>query len=300
VLSPRGDDEIPIGKARTPRAAGCLPGCGLQRDSLTRRRHGQNDRVDEIPLVGGNFSATVRIGDTVHRRAGPWTPAVHALLAHLHRVGFPAAPEALGMDEQGRAVLSFVPGEVHPGWPEPLPQWMFEDEATLTAAAALLRRYHDSLDGFVPPPDARWRSVAPGAHEVICHNDWSPGNALFRGHTPVGMLDWDSAGPGSRVWDLASSAYRWVPLNPRVTPPSLAAKASRFALFCESYGEGIARQDVFDTLTEQLLVDADFCEAEAATGDPGFAKLAGWNIPAVLREDSARLVQQRAILCGQP
>jgi aminoglycoside phosphotransferase (APT) family kinase protein len=253
--------------------------------------------VEETPL-GGNLSASVRIGDTVHRRAGPWTPAVHALLAHLRRVGFGAVPEALGMDEQGRAVLSFIPGEVHAGWPDPLPPWMFEDQETVTAAVTLLRRYHDSLGGFVPPADARWRSVAPGAHEVICHNDWSPSNALFRGHTPIGMLDWDSAGPGSRAWDLARSAYWWVPLNPRVTPPSLAAKAARFARFCSAYSERIARQDVFDTLTEQLLVDADFCQAEADAGDPGFANLASWNIPAVLREDSARLVRQRDVLCG--
>ena len=202
------------------------------------------------------------------------------------------------MDEQGRAVLAFVPGEVHPGWPDPLPQWMFEDEATLVAAANLLQRYHDSLGGFVPPPDARWRYVPPGAHEVICHNDWSPGNALFRGHEPIVMIDWDSAGPGSRAWDVALSAYNWVPLNPRVTPPSLAAKASRFARFCDAYGEGIARREVFDTLTEQLPVQADLIQAEADAGVPGAVTLAGWDIPALLKSDSAVLVQQRRALLG--
>ncbi|MGH2797123.1 MAG: phosphotransferase [Thermoleophilaceae bacterium] len=252
--------------------------------------------MDEVPL-GGNLSASVKVGNTVHRRAGPWTPAVHALLAHLRRVGFGLVPEPLGMDEQGRAVLSFIPGEIHGGWPDPLPQWMFEDEMTLTAAAKLLRRYHDSLDGFVPPPDVRWRFVAPGEYEVICHNDWSPSNALFDGHLPVGMLDWDSAGPGSRAWDVALSAYWWVPLNPRITPPSLAAKASRFAVFCDAYGQGSARQEVFDTLTEQLPLLADFVQAEANAGDPGFAKLADWGVPAVLRNDSAVLVRHRALLC---
>jgi len=251
--------------------------------------------VDEIPL-GGNLSASVKIGDAVHRRAGPWTPAVHALLAHLRRVGFPA-PEALGLDESGRAVLAFIQGEVHGGWPDPLPRWMFEDETTLIAAAKLLRRYHDSLEGFIPPPDAQWRLVAPGPHEVICHNDWSPSNALFRGHLPVVMLDWDSAGPGSRTWDVASSAYWWVPLKPRSTRPSLGVKAARFALFCEAYGDGVVKQAVFDTLTEQLPMQADFIQAEADAGDTGFAKLAGWNIPASLRDDSIVLIRQRDALC---
>ena len=258
-----------------------------------------DDHVEEVPLVGGNLSASVRIGDTVHRRAGSWTPAVHALLAHLKRVGFDAAPEPLGFDEQGRAVQSFMPGEVHAGWPDPLPQWMFEDEVTLIAAAELLRRYHDSLAGFVPPPGAHWRFVPPGEHEVICHNDWSPSNALFRGHIPVGMLDWDGAGPGSRAWDVASSASRWVPLNPRVTSPSLAAKRSRFALFCGAYGKGMTREEVFDTLIAQLPRQADFIQAQADAGDPGFAKLAGWNVPARIRDDTALLVHQRDALVGQ-
>ena len=253
--------------------------------------------MEELPL-GGNLSASVRIGDTVHRRAGPWTPAVHALLAHLQRVGFGAAPEALGMDEQGRAVLAFIPGEVHPGWPDPLPSWMFQDEGTLMAAGKLLRRFHDALEGFIPPPNARWRFVAPGAHEVICHNDWSPSNALFRGHTPVVMLDWDSAGPGSRAWDVANAASWWVPLNPRVASPSLAVKAARFARFCDAYGEGIARQEVFDTLIVQLPLQASFIQAEADAGDPGFAKLAGWNVPARIRQDADLLVQQRDVLVG--
>jgi hypothetical protein len=201
------------------------------------------------------------------------------------------------MDDRGRAVLSFIPGEVHAGWPDPPPAWMFQDTSTLIAAAGLLRRYHDSVDGFLPPPDAHWRFVAPVTHEVICHNDWSPGNAVFRGHIPTFMLDWDSAGPGSRLWDLAGSAFSWVPLNPRKTPPSLREKAARFKLFCDAYGEGIATQDVLDTLIEQLPIQADVIQAGADGGDPGFSKLAGWDMPAVLRNDAARLAEQWEALC---
>lgn len=52
---------------------------------------------EEQPLSGGNVSAgVVRVGDTVRRPAGPWTPAVHALLTHLHEAGFRAAPAPWG------------------------------------------------------------------------------------------------------------------------------------------------------------------------------------------------------------
>ena len=53
----------------------------------------------------------MRVGDTVRRATGPWTPAVHALLRHLESVGFDAAPRVLGVDERGREVLTYLEGE---------------------------------------------------------------------------------------------------------------------------------------------------------------------------------------------
>ena len=58
--------------------------------------------VREIPLHGGNVSTVSRLGDTVRRNSGPWTPAVHALLRHLEKVGFTGSPHALGMDDTKR------------------------------------------------------------------------------------------------------------------------------------------------------------------------------------------------------
>ena len=168
--------------------------------------------MKEEKLLGGNLSDAVRLGDTVRRRAGPWTPSVHALLRYLEQAGF-EAPRALGVDEQGREILTFVEGEAHPGWPDPRPQWTFDDEH-LVSAAKLLRRYHDLVAGFTPPASARWRLVAPASHEIICHNDWSPWNAVYRDRRVAVMVDWDMAGPGSRLWDLANAAYSWVPLLP--------------------------------------------------------------------------------------
>ncbi|MFL6139209.1 MAG: hypothetical protein ACJ74O_15600 [Frankiaceae bacterium] len=53
----------------------------------------------------GNAGGAWRVGDTVHRVTGPWTPAVHALLRHLaDRV--PHVPRVLGFDERGREVLT--------------------------------------------------------------------------------------------------------------------------------------------------------------------------------------------------
>ena len=67
--------------------------------------------MTEERLDGGNTGGAVRDGDTVRRAAGPWTPAVHALLTHLAAKNFPGAPRPLGFDNQGREVLTFIEGE---------------------------------------------------------------------------------------------------------------------------------------------------------------------------------------------
>jgi Ser/Thr protein kinase RdoA (MazF antagonist) len=158
---------------------------------------------------------------------------VHALLRHLHSRGFHAAPRPISYDQRVET-LTFVPGDTHVGWPDPLPHWIY-DPAPATSAARLLRAFHDASIGF-RPAEARWRIVAPTAHEVICHNDWAPYNAVFEGKTVIAMLDWDGAGPGSSVWDIARSAFVWVPLYPKYADADLPEKGRRLRAFCEAYG----------------------------------------------------------------
>jgi hypothetical protein len=57
-------------------------------------------QMAEQRLEGGYVDGAVRVGDTVRRQAGPWTPAVHALLTYLADQGFTSAPRPLGFDEQ--------------------------------------------------------------------------------------------------------------------------------------------------------------------------------------------------------
>ena len=46
----------------------------------------------EIALTGGNTGTVVRVGDTVRRETGPWTPAVHRLLQVYASAGIEAPP----------------------------------------------------------------------------------------------------------------------------------------------------------------------------------------------------------------
>lgn len=190
----------------------------------------------EEPL-GGGLTKPVRVGDTVRRTAGPWTPAIHALLRHLASVGFDGAPRVLGIDERGREVLTFITGDV--GW-RPYPEGMFDDGALL-AAAQLIRRYHDAVRDFVPPADSAWRFLVGAPREgIVCHNDLAPYNTVYRDGRPCAFIDWDLAAPAPQAWDLAGAAYRFVPLYSddqcRTLGMPLQPRGRRLRLFCDAYG----------------------------------------------------------------
>ncbi|HVX66399.1 MAG TPA: phosphotransferase, partial [Bryobacteraceae bacterium] len=106
---------------------------------------------EETPLAGGGRTAVARSGGVVHRQAGEWTPTVHALLRHLERAGFSAAPRVAGsgFDRQGRETLTYIEGEsVHPrAW---------SDEAVVVIGS-MLRELHAATASFRPASDARWR-----------------------------------------------------------------------------------------------------------------------------------------------
>lgn len=164
-------------------------------------------RPQEQPLAGNATSGVVRVGDTVRRPAGPWTDTVDAFLAHLHEVGFPGAPRPLGRDEQGRQVLEYVDGDVgdpDTGYPP----------RDLASIGRMLRDFHQASAEFTAPAGARWGTlIPPDRVELIGHHDPAPWN-LVRRSRGWALIDWDAAGPGSRLWDLAYTAQTAVPLRP--------------------------------------------------------------------------------------
>jgi hypothetical protein len=101
----------------------------------------------EVVLAGGNLSRVVRVGDTVRRPTGPWTPMVHDLLRHIRSRGFLFAPEPLGIDQHGREILSFIPGETISS--HPWPAWVWDDDL-LRYAVLALAAYHRSVADFRP------------------------------------------------------------------------------------------------------------------------------------------------------
>ena len=151
-------------------------------------------------LDGGNIGGAVRVGDTVRRAAGPWTPAVHALLTHL---------------------------------------------AT--------RRFTG-------------------------HNDAAPYNAAWHHGRLAGFFDWDLAGPVTPEWDLAFTAFSWVPLHARHVAAAegftdFAARPDRLRRFLDTYGRPGDTEDFVEVVRERVKAHADGIRERAAAGDPVCTRL---------------------------
>jgi hypothetical protein len=178
-------------------------------------------------------------GDRVVRQAYPWAPTIHALFRYLTGNGFDAVPNPIGF-AGGVETLGFVPGESgSAGWAKVVP------ESGLRAFARFLRRYHEATVGFEPPSEgAPWafRSGAAGPSEVICHGDFGPWNVVWRGEEPIALLDFDFAGPGDPMLDVAYALEYAAPFcndeecvadHAYPEPPD---RRRRIEIFAEAYG----------------------------------------------------------------
>jgi hypothetical protein len=239
------------------------------------------DTADEELLAVGGVTDVVRVGDTVRRPIRPFTATIHGYLEHLHSRGFTEGPRPLGYDEQNREILSYVPGEVPV---EPLPDWATEPQV-LVALALLVRRLHDAAQDWTPPPNAVWGSI-PGAQppgalplfdvpELVSHQDYCPGNVVFRGRLPAALIDFDLARPTTRVADAVNALYWWVPLlDPLDRPPALVDVdgAERVRVFADAYGMDATQRAEVVTVAVRRAANASLTMRAAAQVDPVFRR----------------------------
>jgi hypothetical protein len=217
--------------------------------------------VSEYPLRGGSVSTVVRVGDTVRRQPG--RGFVRELLGFLERSGWGGAPRFLGVDEQGREILTFVDGYVP--WQEggaPGASGVTA-EGSLVRVAELVREFHDLTAGTPLAGDA----------EVVCHNDLAPNNTVYSpdgdGLRPVAFIDWDLAAPGRRIHDVAHVCWQYLGLG----PGAVVGRAARgIRLICDAY-----RLDGRDEIVDVIMWWQDRCwrgiQAGAEAGDPAMVRL---------------------------
>jgi hypothetical protein len=229
--------------------------------------------------LDGNVGGAVLIGDTVRRPTGPWTPAVHALLDYL-APRLPHIPTVLGHDEQGREILTYLPGRVVDSNAERL------TEAQLASLVGWARAFHAAVAGFTHP--GPWRYFPVDSPTFIGHNDIAPYNACFDGDDVVGVFDWDLAGPTTPLFELAFIAWNCVPLWTDIGP-DLAAQ--RLAVIASTYG-GVEPRAILHAVPPRIRLMLDGIPRAAAAGDPGMANLMARGEPEQSTRSLAGLVSR--------
>jgi thiamine kinase-like enzyme len=245
--------------------------------------------TDEAPLSGGYVNAVVRVGATVRRQLRTPRPFVHDLLRTLEHEGWSGAPRFLGIDEQGREILSWIDGHVPwSGVSEPPSVY---DAHAVAGVARLVRELHDLTAG----------SPLAGDGDVVCHNDLSLKNTVYRevseaggvAWRPVAFIDWDAAAPGRRIHDVAHLAWQWA-ANTSSAPES-AARLVRVA--ADAYGlEPADRAELVDT----ILWWQDRCwrgiQADIDAGAESVRRLRDAGAVGAVRADYEWTVRHRAVL----
>jgi len=227
-----------------------------------------------LPGATANRGRVLRVGDTVQRPAAPCWQATHALLAHLAAAGFDGAPRALAVNG-GTETLTYIEGQAAV---PPLRGDMLTD-AALVSVADLLRRYHRAAASF-DPSGYRWPRPIPRRFRggLVSHNDVHPANVVFRGGRAVALIDFDLAGPGSAVWDIAAAARSWAPLfdEQDITDRRQGRALERFRIFLDACELARAERR---RVAEALVPNHDWTYAivteAAAAGHQGFAD--HWN-----------------------
>ena len=148
--------------------------------------------MKEIPLKGGRSTdGVVRVGDTLRRPHKQESEFANSVLKYLEKQGYPYSQRYFGLDECGRDTFAFIDGYV----PSEIGNTTL---AQLCAFMKIVKDLHDVSSGFAPEG------------KVICHNDLSPCNTVFRNDVPVAIIDWDSAAFGERWEDLTYILWLWI------------------------------------------------------------------------------------------
>jgi Ser/Thr protein kinase RdoA (MazF antagonist) len=135
----------------------------------------------------------------------------------------------------------------------------------------LIRELHDISAGFTAPADANWQVVIPpDRSDLVCHHDLAPWNLVCDKDRWV-FIDWDGAGPGSRLWDLAWAAKGFVPLDADGDP---ARDAPRLRALADGYGLTVEqRTELPPLISAHARGMFDVLRAASLTGEQPWARL---------------------------
>ena len=232
--------------------------------------------LEEV-LPGGvaNAGAVIRSGQHVLRPSNPHSASIHRVLEALRAAGFDGASLPVGIEPDGRERLEFIVGDVPL---PPYPEWAQSDDV-LVSITELIKSLHDASQTVDLSADQWSNEMAdPSGGPVFCHNDVCLENVVFRDSEAVGLIDFDFAAPGRRVFDLASFARMCVPIDDEINSAKNgwvpSDRPRRLRLVADSYGlNAVERSDLIDLLAASIAKGGEFVLRHVVAGEPGFVTM---------------------------
>ncbi|SFT92406.1 Phosphotransferase enzyme family protein [Arthrobacter sp. ov118] len=128
----------------------------------------------------------------------------------------------------------------------------------LLRVGGLIRQIHDASEGVKLPATDGWKMLLPAEEpDLMCHNDLAPWN-LIMGERWV-FIDWDAAGPSTRLWDLAYAAQSFGLL---FDEQPVAEAALRLRAVVDGYGADAAmRKALPEALVKRTAAMYDLLES---------------------------------------
>ncbi|MBP2216903.1 phosphotransferase [Arthrobacter sp. CAN_C5] len=141
---------------------------------------------------------------------------------------------------------------------------------TLTRVGQMVRQIHDASKAFPLPAQDDWNLPLPvEAPDLMCHNDLAPCNLVI-GERWV-FIDWDGAGPSTRLWDLAYAAQSFGSLFDGQPVDESAAKLKAFV---DGYDADLElRQRLPDAMSQRTRAMYELLEESHRTGFQPWASM---------------------------
>lgn len=216
---------------------------------------------------------------------------MHELLTWLAGEGLGGIPHVGGVDDDGREIVSYIEGRGVP----------VDDEivldTVLVEAVGWLRDFHDLVDSYQPDGPRTWRQTGaepvelePG--QIVCHNDPGAYNWIVQSGHFVAMIDWDLAGPGDPIDDLAFLCWTAIPLYRDI---GAAETARRIDLVVDAYAEW-GPLTLLDAVERRMTTATERIAAGIERSDPGMLHLQTHGEPQRTRDRVAAFRERRAAI----
>jgi thiamine kinase-like enzyme len=135
-----------------------------------------------------------------------WSENIHLLMNHFYNNGLPV-PKIIKIDQEYE-YTEYINGEmIHPK------KWTDEG---LFEIGKMVKKLHEIAKNFVQKKNMEWKPWylrELGKPEICSHGDIAPWNIITKNNKPIGIVDWEYAGPIDTIIELARVCWLFPQLH---------------------------------------------------------------------------------------